>query len=99
MKPKIPIRRALLHKKTYELPGGGREKAIRLDLNENTAGCSPQVPKALARLTPKTIAMYTEYEKPTRKIAKYLGVATSEMILCDGADDCLRLFFDGFVDP
>ncbi len=98
MKHKVPIRRALLNKQTYELPGGGRENMLRLDLNENTAGCSPRVTKALARLSPATIAMYPEYEKPAKKIARYFGVKPEEMILCNGADDCLRLFFDGFVD-
>ena len=71
---------------------------LRLDLNENTSGCSPRVPKALARLSPTTIAMYPEYEKPAKKIARYFGVKREEMILCNGADDSLRLFFDGFVD-
>jgi histidinol-phosphate aminotransferase len=98
MKWKLPIRRALLKKRTYELPGGGRENMLRLDLNENTAGCSPRVTKALARLSPKLIAMYPEYQKPTQKIARYFGIRPEELILANGADDALRVFFDGCVD-
>ena len=98
MKWKLPIRQALLKKRTYELPGGGRENMLRLDLNENTAGCSPRVCKVLARLSPKSIAMYPEYQKPTAKIARYFGVRAEELILANGADDALRVFFDGCVD-
>jgi histidinol-phosphate aminotransferase len=99
MKSKLPIRRAVLNKRTYDLPGDGREGMLRLDLNENTAGCSPRVPKALARLSTKQIAMYPEYRRTSAKIARYFAIRPEELLLANGADDALRVFFDACVDP
>jgi len=98
VKARLPVRRAILERKTYEPPAEGREGKIRLDFNENTAGCSPAVVKALAKLTPKKIAMYPEVLKGTARLARYFGVAAEELLLTNGGDDALRVFFDAFVD-
>jgi histidinol-phosphate aminotransferase len=98
MKTKLPVRRAILERKTYEPPAEGRERKIRLDFNENTAGCSPAVLRALAKLTGKQLAMYPEVLKGTAKLARYFGVAPEELLLTNGGDDALRVFFDAFVD-
>jgi histidinol-phosphate aminotransferase len=94
----LPVREAILRRKTYEPPAEGRRNKIRLDFNENTAGCSPAVRRALAKLTTKEIAMYPEYEGPTKRLARYFGVRTEELLLANGGDDALRVFFDAFVD-
>src|SRR5271154_834686 len=99
MKPRLPVRRAILERKTYDAPAEGRAGKIRLDFNENTTGCSPAARKALARLTAKEIATYPEYEVPTRKLARYFRVDPSELLLTNGGDDALRVFFDTFVEP
>jgi histidinol-phosphate aminotransferase len=99
MKSKLPIRRAVLNKRTYDLPGDGREGKLRLDLNENTAGCSPSVRRALARLSTKHIAMYPEYRRTSARIAKYFRIRPEELLLANGADDALRVFFDACIDP
>ena len=99
MKTRLPVRTAILRRKTYEAPAEGRAGKIRLDFNENTAGCSPAVLRALAKLTPQQLAMYPEYQKPTGRIARYLGVRTTELLLTNGGDDALRVFFDTFVEP
>lgn len=99
MKLRLPVRKAILLRRTYEAPAEGREGKIRLDFNENTSGCSPAVRKALARLTAQQIATYPEYEVPTRKLARYFGVEPEEMLLTNGGDDALRVFFDTFVEP
>ena len=99
MKPKLPVRQAILDRRTYEPPGEGRADKLRLDFNENTAGCSPAVQRALAKLTPKLLSMYPEYERGTRRLACHFQVAPEELLLTNGGDDALRLFFDAFVDP
>lgn len=99
MKTRLPVRKAILKRKTYEAPAEGREGKIRLDFNENTAGCGNAVLRALARLTPKQFAMYPEYQKSTARIARYLGVRPEELLLTNGGDDALRVFFDTFVEP
>jgi histidinol-phosphate aminotransferase len=98
MKPQLPVRQAILDRRTYEPPGEGRADKLRLDFNENTAGCSPAVRRALAKLTSKLLSMYPEYEHGTRRLARHFQVAPEELLLTNGGDDALRLFFDAFVD-
>ena len=98
MKPQLPTRQAILDRRTYESPGEGRADKLRLDFNENTAGCSPAVPRALAKLTPQLLSMYPEYERGTARLARHFRVASEELLLTNGGDDALRLFFDAFVD-
>jgi len=98
MKIHLPVRRAILNRHTYEAPAEGRSGKIRLDFNENTAGCSPAVQRALAKLTTKQLAMYPEYQASTRRIARYFGVRLQELLLTNGGDDALRVFFDTFVE-
>jgi len=99
MKTRLPVRAAILKRKTYEAPAEGRAGKIRLDFNENTAGCGPAVIRALAKLSPQQLAMYPEYQKPTARIARHLGVHPNELLLTNGGDDALRVFFDTFVEP
>jgi histidinol-phosphate aminotransferase len=98
MKIQLPVRKAILERRTYEPPGEGRANKLRLDFNENTAGCSPAVPRALAKLSPKLLAMYPEYERGTRRLARHFGVKPDELLLTNGGDDALRVFLDTFVD-
>lgn len=99
MKIHLPVRKAILNRRTYEAPAEGRADKVRLDFNENTAGCSPAVRRALARLTAKQIAMYPEYQAPTKRLARYFHVRPQELLLTNGGDDALRVFFDTFVEP
>jgi len=99
MRSGLPVRNAILERRTYESPAEGRAKKMRLDFNENTSGCSRAVVRALARLSPKQLAMYPEYQRPTRALARYFGVKPEELLLTNGGDDALRVFFDTFVDP
>jgi histidinol-phosphate aminotransferase len=99
MKVHLPVRKAILLRKTYEAPAEGRAGKVRLDFNENTSGCSPAARRALGRLTAKQIATYPEYEAPTQKLARYFRVRPEELLLTNGGDDALRVFFDTFVEP
>jgi histidinol-phosphate aminotransferase len=98
MKVQLPVRQAILDRRTYEPPGEGRADKLRLDFNENTAGCSPAVKRALAKLSPKQLAMYPEYDRGTRRLARHFKVQSEELLLTNGGDEALRLFFDAFVD-
>ena len=98
MKARLPVRKAILERKTYDAPAEGRAGKIRLDFNENTTGCSAAARKAISRLSPKEFAMYPEYEVPTGKLARYFGVRPEEIALTNGGDEALRVFFDTFVE-
>jgi histidinol-phosphate aminotransferase len=98
MSVRLPVRKSILERCTYEPPGEGRANKLRLDFNENTVGCSRAVTRALAKLLPKQLAMYPEYGRPTRRLARHFGVRPEELLLTNGGDDALRVFFDAFVD-
>jgi histidinol-phosphate aminotransferase len=95
----LPVRKAILDRRTYEAPAEGREGKVRLDFNENTSGCSAAVLRAIGKMSPRQIAMYPEYEQSTARLARHFGVRPSELLLTNGGDDALRVFFDTFVDP
>ena len=99
MKARLPVRKAILERRTYEAPAEGRWGKIRLDFNENTTGCGNAALAALHRLSSKELAMYPEYEAPTKILAHYFGVKPPELLLTNGGDDALRVFFDTFVEP
>src|SRR5260370_14267443 len=98
MSAQLPVRKAVLERRTYEARAEGREGKVRLDFNENTAGCSPAVIRALRQMSAKQLAMYPEYQKGTERLARYFGVRSQELLLANGGDDALRVFFDTFVE-
>ena len=95
----LPVRKAILARKTYETPAEGRRGKIRLDFNENTTGCSSAAIAAIRRLNAKELATYPEYDARARQIARYFRVTPKKLLLTNGGDDALRVFFDTFVDP
>jgi histidinol-phosphate aminotransferase len=97
-KYRLPVRQAILERRTYEAPAEGRWGKVRLDFNENTSGCSPAVLRALRGLSGQELAMYPEYVQRTARIARRLGVLPAELLLANGGDDALRVFFDMFVE-
>ena len=99
MTARLPVRKAILERRTYEAPAEGREGKVRLDFNENTSGCSPAVLRALGKMSPQQIAMYPEYQRSTVRLARHFGVRSGELLLTNGVDDALRVFFDTFVEP
>ena len=87
MTVRLPVRKAILDRKTYEAPAEGRWGKVRLDFNENTTGCSKAARKALRELNGRKLAMYPDYQAPTQTLAKYFGVKPEELLLTNGGDD------------
>src|SRR5260221_8242124 len=99
MKVRLPVRKAILSRKTYEAPVERRRDKIRLDFNENTTGCSKAALRALHKLSGKELAMYPEYQAPTKILAKYFGVRTEELLLTNGGDGEWHVAFAALLDP
>jgi histidinol-phosphate aminotransferase len=96
----IRPRRAVERLKKYRPPLEGRGGKLRLDFNENTVGCAPEVARALRRaINPEMLTRYPEYEEARRKLARFFGVAPQEMLLANGTDDAINLICDAFVEP
>jgi histidinol-phosphate aminotransferase len=76
----------------------GRARFLRLDYNENTVGCTPAALAAVRRFTRAQVAMYPEYERTRRRLARHFRVAPEELALTNGVDDALRLVVDTFVE-
>ncbi len=99
MKPVIPVRSAVARMRPYHPPLEGRDGKLRLDFNENTIGCSPQVRQAIRNLTSAAVSMYPEQETVRRELAKFFGVRADELLLTNGTDEALHLIVDTFVEP
>lgn len=68
-------------------PGEG----LRLHLNENTGGCSPNVLAALRALRCVDAAFYPDYTAVRAETAAYLGVPEDWLLLTNGLDEALHL--------
>ena len=73
---------------TYARPAE-RAGALRLHLNENTAGCSQTVIDAINRISAEDVAYYPDYAPLARECAAYIGVSEAELVLTNGLDEGL----------
>ena len=96
----IRPRKAVEQLKKYRPPMEGRAGKLRLDFNENTVGCAPEVVRALRRaITPEMLTRYPEYGESRQTLANYFGFKPEEMLLTNGTDDAIKAICDAFVDP
>jgi len=73
---------------------------MRLDFNENTVGCAPEVVRALRRaLSADDLSCYPEYEVARQKLAAFFGVKAEELVLTNGTDDAIKVICETFVEP
>jgi histidinol-phosphate aminotransferase len=102
--PKLPKgavkpRPAVLSMAPYSPPTGGRLDKLRLDFNENTVGCSPQVIEALkTRLSAGQLAVYPEYSEAKEAIGEYFHVKPEEFVFTNGTDEAIQVFVNTYVD-
>jgi len=93
----LKAREAVRNLPAYESPIAGR-KGLRLDLNENTAGCSPKVLARLREITAEEIGYYQEREPAEGMVAGHLGIERSEVVLTNGVDEAIHLLCQTFLD-
>lgn len=95
----VRTRKAVDRLKAYHPPREGRGGKLRLDFNENTVGCAPQVIRALRnKLNSDWLSRYPEYEEARNALAGYFGVSPDELLLANGTDDAIKMVCDTFVD-
>jgi histidinol-phosphate aminotransferase len=64
-----------------------RQDALRLNMNENTAGCSPAVLEAIRQVTRTDVSFYPSYSAVTCQCARDLGVDPEWVLLTNGLDE------------
>ena len=94
----LKARQSVQSLKEYHPPLGNRE-GLRLDFNENTAGCSPRVLKKLRELDGETLARYPERDSGERVIAPALGLSKDELLLTNGTDEAIHLICETYLEP
>src|SRR5690349_14269091 len=83
----------------YSPPTAGRAGKLRLDFNENTLGCSPNVIAALqTALAAPALAVYPEYAGARQAIAEYFKVAPEQFVFTNGTDEAIQVFINTYVD-
>ncbi len=83
----------------YSPPTGGRAGKLRLDFNENTVGCSPQVIEFLReKLTAEALPVYPEYVEAMHELSAFFGVAADEFLLTNGTDEAIQVLINTYVD-
>jgi histidinol-phosphate aminotransferase len=96
----IRARKSFGRLKKYRPPLEGRGGKMRLDFNENTVGCAPEVVRALRRaLSADSLSCYPEYAAGRTRLAKFFGVKPEELVLANGTDDAIKVICETFVEP
>jgi histidinol-phosphate aminotransferase len=80
-------------------PPLARRDGLRLDFNENTVGCSLRVLERLRGLTPQDLAHYPERAPVEEKVADFLGIPSSELLLTNGVDEAIHLLCSTYLEP
>jgi histidinol-phosphate aminotransferase len=93
----IKPKKAVLEMEDYSPPTFGRENKLRLDFNENTIGCSPKVIQALQQVDANKLSVYPEYTQFRRKLASFLTINESELLLTNATDEAIQLVMNTFV--
>jgi len=94
----LRAREAIRTLNEYCAPLGGRD-GLRLDFNENTAGCSPRVLECLRKLDGETLARYPQREQGERVVAEYLDISRDELLLTNGTDEAIHLVCQTYLQP
>jgi len=77
----------------YPDPGEG----LRLHLNENTGGCSPQVLDAIRRIEATDVSTYPSYRRVVEACARYFGVDPDWVLLTNGLDEGILMAAVGHI--
>jgi histidinol-phosphate aminotransferase len=93
----LSSREAIRTLPSYRPPLAGR-RGLRMDFNENTAGCSPCVLECLRQLGAEQMARYPEREPVEAAAASFLGISASELLLTNGVDEAIHLLCQTYLD-
>ncbi|MFH1306558.1 MAG: histidinol-phosphate transaminase [Candidatus Micrarchaeota archaeon] len=93
----VSAKKEVIQMSSYSPPLEGRAGKLRLDFNENTAGCSPKVIEAISKIDCNFLSAYPEYTQFYTKLAKYLKVLPENLCLFNGTDEAIKLVIETFL--
>src|SRR6516225_5016320 len=94
----LKVRQCVREMREYDSPLEEAPAELRLDLNENTSGCSPRVLKKLRSLDAKALALYAPRERGEKLVADFVGVAPAELMLTNGGDEAIDLLCRAYLE-
>ena len=71
---------------------------LRLDMNENTTGCSPRVLARLRSLDAQTLALYPSRDDGEKLVADSLGISPAQTLLTNGADEAIDILCRSYLE-
>ncbi len=80
-------------------PPLARREGLRLDFNENTAGCSPRALARLKEITADDLARYPDRGPVEKIVAEHLGLAPEQVLLTNGVDEAIHLLCEAYLEP
>jgi histidinol-phosphate aminotransferase len=83
--------------KEYHPPLGSRD-SLRLDFNENTLACSPNVREVLGGISAGALTRYPEREPVEAVVAAHLRLAPEQVALTNGVDEAIHVLFGAFLE-
>jgi histidinol-phosphate aminotransferase len=95
----LKVRKCVTKMPAYERQLHTVRPDLRLDMNENTSGCSPRVLARLHQIRSTTIALYPDRERAEKLLAKFLARSASQLLLTNGADEAIDLLCRAFLEP
>ncbi len=94
----LEARGAVKRLQAYQPPLADRT-GLRLDFNENTAGCSALVMARLRSLDSETLARYPERGPAEKEVASFLGLDPAQILLTNGVDEAIHLLCSTYLEP
>lgn len=94
----LKARNCVREMREYHSPLDHPALDLRLDMNENTTGCSPRVLAKLRTLDAKALALYAPREPGEKLVAEFLGIEASQLLLTNGADEAIDLLCRAYLD-
>lgn len=94
----LKARPAVIAMSEYHPPLAGRQ-GLRLDFNENTSGCSPQVIARLRAITADDLTRYPERAPVEAKVAARLALSPDQVLLTNGVDEAIHLLCETYLEP
>lgn len=92
----LEARAAVKTMKAYRSPSAGLT-GLNMNMNENTAGCSPRVFRKLSALTAEEISRYPHRDRDEEIVARFLGVAKEQVVLTNGVDEGIHLICEAYL--